>query len=80
MTGLSLNLPAPRHIGRSVASEDVARLIERSRILIGAAIDSLIEAEFAAPELGEVIDRLDRLHEKLRDLVESFDQPELPLA
>ena len=42
--------------------------------------EALIEVEHAVPEAGPLVDALDRLLERARDLVGAYDQPELPLA
>jgi hypothetical protein len=75
-----LPLPAPCHVGRSVHHDDIAQRLERARILLSGCCEALIEVEHAVPEAGPLVDALDRLLERARDLVAAYDQPELPLA
>ena len=65
---------------RALHQEDVARMLERGRILLSASCEALIEAEHAVPEAGKLADELDRLLPRLRALVDRYDPPEHPLA
>jgi hypothetical protein len=80
MMQVLLPLPAPRHVGRSVHPDDIAQRLERARILLSGCCEALIEVEHAVPEAGPLVDALDRLLERARDLVGAYDPPELPLA
>ncbi len=60
--------------------DDIARLLERGRILLSATCEALIEAERVVPEAGKLADELDRLLPRLRALVERYDKPELSLV
>jgi hypothetical protein len=59
---------------------DRARKLERARICVSAAAETLIEAEAFEPGATELVDELDRLLPRLRALVDRYDPPELPLA
>ncbi len=65
---------------RAVHQEDVARMLERGRLLLSASCEALIEAEHAVPEAGKLADELDRLLPRLRGLVDRYDPPEQQLA
>jgi hypothetical protein len=52
MSSLNLPLPAPRHAGRNVHPDDIARRLERARLLLSASCDALIEVEPLVPEAG----------------------------
>jgi hypothetical protein len=60
--------------------DDLARMLERSRILLSACCEALLEAEAYEPAAGGLVDDLDRLLPRLRALVDRYDEPELPLA
>jgi hypothetical protein len=64
----------------AVHPDDIARVLERGRILLSASCEALIEAEHAVPEAGALVDELDRVLPRLRALVDKYDAPELPLA
>ncbi len=65
---------------RALHQEDIARMLERGRILLSASCEALIEAEYAVPEAGKLADELDRLLPKVRALVDRYDPPEPQLA
>ncbi len=80
MTG-ALPLPPSRTVRtRVLHPEDIARMLERGRILLSASCEALIEAEHVVPEAGELADELDRLLPRLRTLVDRYDESDLPLA
>jgi hypothetical protein len=79
VTELALH-PARLVRTRVLHPDDVAQRLERGRILASAACEALIEVEHLVPEAGPLADDFDRLLERLRGLVETYDQPELPLA
>ena len=77
------NLPLP--LSRTVRTrvlhpDDIARLLERGRILLSASCEALIEAEHVVPEASKLADELDRLLPRLRALVDRYDELALPLA
>jgi hypothetical protein len=59
---------------------DRARKLERARICVSAAAETLIEVEAFEPGVTELVNELDRLLPRLRALVDRYDEPELPLA
>jgi hypothetical protein len=64
----------------AVHPHDRARKLERARICVSAAAETLIEAEAFEPDATGLVDELDRLLPRLRALVDRYDPPELPLA
>lgn len=82
MTGaLPLALPpSPAVRARALHPEEIARVLERGRILLSGCCEALIEAEHAVPEAGRLADELDRLLPRLRALVDRYDPPALPPA
>jgi hypothetical protein len=77
----TLPLPPSRTVRtRVLHPDDIARMLERGRILLSASCEALIEAEHTVPEAGKLADELDRLVPRLRALVDRYDKPELPLA
>ena len=79
MTELALH-PARLVRTRVLHPDDIARLLERGRILLSASCEALIEAEHMVPEAGELADELDRLLPRVRALIDRYDEPALPLA
>jgi hypothetical protein len=76
-----LALPPSRTVRtRAVHPDDIARVLERGRILLSASCEALIEAEHAVPEAGTLADELDRLLPRLRAFVDRYDEPELSLT
>ena len=77
----TLPLPLSRTVRtRILHPEDIARMLERGRILLSASCEALIEAEHMVPEAGKLADELDRLLPRVRALVDRYDEPALPLA
>jgi hypothetical protein len=77
----TLPLPLSRTVRtRALHPDDIARLLERGRILLSASCEALIEAEHVVPEASKLADELDRLLPRLRALVDRYNETELPLA
>jgi hypothetical protein len=56
--------------------DDLARMLERSRILLSACCEALLEAEAYEPDAGGLVDDLDRVLPRLRALVNRHDPVE----
>jgi hypothetical protein len=60
--------------------DNLAQLLERSRVLLSASCEALIEAESAVSEAGSLADELDLVLPRLGALVDRYDPPEQPAA
>ena len=61
---------------RGIHPDDLARMLERSRILLSACCEVLLEAEAYEPDAGDLVDELDRVLPRLRELVNRHDPVE----
>jgi hypothetical protein len=55
--------------------QDRARALERARILLSSCAEELIRAEAFEPDAEALVDAIDRLLPKVRELVDRWDPP-----